>query len=289
MNNMIYDPRDPFQEYKSAVSRMNGGPIKSGLEGIEEFVRLSYEDYERGFAENNLEYFSPHISLAGHKDALINLYGSQAKIIKDFRRLFYERNSQSYCYKCPYCTLNQANTTEHILPKERFPEYAVHLKNLIPACSACNSFKGEDILDSNHKKITINFYTDDIPKVQYLFADFIRKDDVYISVEYRLENVDGVIDDDKYNLIVSHYKRMHLIGKDSRLNMEGISLLPELVNDYMFEKFTSENEYDIYSKKRIAKCELDAKVLGINHWKLVLYKSAAESLVFKEFILSRLH
>ena len=106
-------------------------------------------NYDIHFLLNDLEFMPQAQVGIDHKDALQGLFGSQTGLVKNFRKRYFEINPQTYNNLCPYCVVNSANTTEHILPKEKYPEYAVNVKNLIPGCGECNSAKGEDVLDEN--------------------------------------------------------------------------------------------------------------------------------------------
>lgn len=46
--------------------------------------------------------------------------------------------------KCPYCSLGQATTLDHYLPKCRFPQFSVSVCNLVPSCKDCQSKKGRE-------------------------------------------------------------------------------------------------------------------------------------------------
>jgi hypothetical protein len=55
---------------------------------------------------------------------------------------------------CPYCGLQKNVTTDHYLPKQYFPQYAVFSPNLVPACTDCqmNGAKGEWFPGASDKK-----------------------------------------------------------------------------------------------------------------------------------------
>lgn len=40
---------------------------------------------------------------------------------------------------CPMCGSPVTGTLDHYLPREHFPEFSIFSRNLVPACSACNS------------------------------------------------------------------------------------------------------------------------------------------------------
>lgn len=279
-----YDLKDSFEVYKEAVERKDNGPVKTELKGIEQPMDDCYKNYHRHFRQNDLEYM-PHSRVGtDHKIALLSLYGSQTKLIKDFRKRYFEINPQTYNDVCPYCVISESNTTEHILPKEKYPEYAVDVLNLIPGCSKCNSLKGEDVLNQNGERFIINYYTDILPNIQYLFVDiFFNGED--LGFRYRLENVGNAIDTGLFSLIDRHYTKLELL---KRYKEKAIQTIAEIKNDYLSEGITDEQGYDTYAAKRRNKCELDVPYYGINHWKIVLMKAAADSRVFKEYILQKL-
>lgn len=283
MINLKPDIEDSFVEYKNAVERKKESPDRNELFSIESQINECYIDYGENFDGNTLEYIVPAEVGKLHKKALLGLYGSNAAIIKQFRQRHFAQNPQTYNNLCPYCTLNEANTTEHILPKEKYPEFAINTLNLIPACSGCNSMKGEQVLNpQNNKKQTINFYTDILPRDQYLYVDFTVVGKSIKSI-YRLENVGGVIDSDLFSLIERHFDKFDLLN---RFNDKAIQEVSELKSLYLVESFKNEIEYNNFSEKQIRKVCMDRPQLGYNHWKIILYFEAAKSEVFKTYILS---
>lgn len=282
MINLSPDTEDSFELYKKAVGRKHSSPEKEELISIEQQVRACYEEYKRHYDSNDIESLTQSSVGQIHKDALLGLYRPNATLIKQFRERFYRRNPQTYNNLCPYCTLNEANTTEHILPKEQFPEYAIDTLNLIPACSNCNSIKGEQVVDSNGERITINFYKDALPQEQYLFVDFHLLAQG-IKAKYNIHNK-GNISPEIFSLIKRHFDKLGLL---ERFNDKAIQEISELTNLYFDKGFNSEEEYKIFSAKQLQKTVRDKLSLGYNHWKVILYQSAATSDVFKSFILSK--
>lgn len=282
MINLSPDTEDSFDLYKKAVGRKHQSLQKDELLSIEQDVKACYDEYKRHYDSNSIEQLNPSDVGQNHKDVLLDLYGSDAAIIKHFRERFFRRNPQSYNNLCPYCTLNEANTTDHILPKEKYPEFAIDTLNLIPTCGNCNSIKGERVVDDNGRKITINFYKDTLPQEQYLYVDF-QLLPLGIKAIYSIHN-NGNIPTDLYSLIVRHFDKLGLID---RFNKKAIQEISELTNLYLNERFTSESEYQLFASKQLRKLDMDKQSLGFNHWKVILYQSAATSDVFKSFILGK--
>ena len=284
MINLIQDREDSFSEYKAAVNRKNeDSNDKKELLSIEKQMEDCYINYKQHFDSNNLEILKSTRVGQLHKDSLLGLYSSDAAIVKHFRMRYFAQNPQTYNNLCPYCTLSEANTTEHILPKEKYPEYAVDTLNLIPACSGCNSKKGDSIIDAvSGKKTTINYYTDKLPHEQYLYVDFEVSCN-NIKAIYHLENHDNKINVEMYSLIERHFSKFDLLN---RFNLKAIQEISELRNLYIVEDFSNEAEYNAFAAKQIRKIKMDMPQLGYNHWKVILYLSAATSDVFKKYILS---
>ncbi|MGL5920995.1 MAG: HNH endonuclease, partial [Bacteroidales bacterium] len=240
-----------------------------------------YDEYKSHHTANTLEAHSPSAVVNDKKDLLLSLYDSKTKVIKKFREEYFRINRGTYNNLCPYCVISESNTTEHILPKEMFPEYAINVLNLIPACSKCNSLKGDLFLDRNGNRFTINFYTDSLPDIQFLFAD-VFKNGAGLKVEYRLNNPDNKIDNNLFELICRHYKRYDLI---ERYNNKAMEYLSEIINEFKIEEFENENELDRYSSKYLKKCSLDQMDYGYNHWRIVLRLGVVNSQDFKDYII----
>lgn len=283
MINLNPDKNDSFEEYKSAVNRKKDATEKAELQLIEAPMKDCYINYEQHFERNDVEHMPQARIGQEHKNTLLSLYSPDTAIIKNFRQRYFARNLQSYYNRCPYCTINDANTTEHILPKEQYPEYAVDVLNLIPACSQCNSKKGECVLDKKTgKKNIINFYKDQLPKEQYLFVDFEVIGDE-IKATYRLENKNNAVDVDTFALIERHFKQLGLLD---RFNSKAMQETSELKNLYRAEGLVDESDFDAFAARQIRKLNLDRETLGYNYWRIILYYSAATSDVFKQYILS---
>lgn len=58
------------------------------------------------------------------------------------------------------------------------------------------------------------------------------------------------------------------------------------INLYVVEGFSDDADYNTFAAKQIRKINMDKPQLGYNHWKIILYQSAATSDVFKKYILN---
>lgn len=272
----------PFDRYKEAVGRKNAGAVRTTLERMEDEMRDNYNDYQSHFDANTIEWMVAHGYKSPQKEALLSLFSSQAKLVTDFREEIYRLNPQTYNMLCPYCAKDEASTTEHILPKDMYPEFAVNVLNLIPCCAVCNGKKLGAVRDNKGRKLVINFYTDKIPAEQFLYAE-ITISGLYPKAEYKLMNPENRIEASVFNLIERHFSRLDLL---KRYDAYAIRQLPQLVRDYTLEQFQSEEEYDRYARKQLMKLDGDINLFGINRYDQVLLRAVATSAAFKHWVLA---
>lgn len=277
--------KTPYELFSEAVDRKNKNSTDTiALNANKHKVEIAYNYYERAMDNRKLNLLNPSSVLSGIKQHLLKMYSSDNKLVKDFRNWHFSNNPQPYIKLCPYCTINDAETTDHILPKNMYPEYAVNVFNLIPACQTCNGYKGDDVVDKNGEIFTINFYTDTLPDKRYLFAR-ITPIAGGVQFEYYLDNKNGV-DKNLYALIERHFEHYHLID---RYYTKAIQELSNIENYFRSEQLTCEDDYDNAANKLIRKTDYDAISYGKNHWKIVMYYEATTSPVFKSYIMTQLH
>lgn len=44
---------------------------------------------------------------------------------------------------CPYCGVGETAELDHVLPRSVWPEFTIHISNLVPACRKCNGNKSD--------------------------------------------------------------------------------------------------------------------------------------------------
>lgn len=70
---------------------------------------------------------------------------------------------------CPACGEDGTpRTLDHYLPKTTFPEYSIHLKNLVPMCDICQEKKGTKYVTANQQKHYFHSYFDAIPDALFI-------------------------------------------------------------------------------------------------------------------------
>ncbi len=285
INMKTYDLKDCFDVYKETVERKRDKVSKTELQNIENSVKKCYNEYKTHFNNNDLECLAPAKVGQAHKGVLLDLFNSQNKIVQDFRKRFFEINKQTYNNLCPYCVINSSNTTDHILPKEEYPEFAINVLNLIPCCGNCNGVKGKRVVNDKNERLFLNFYTDNLPNVQFLFLNIFNSADGKINFNYRIENINNVIDSQLFGLIERHFSNLGLLKE---YDIKAIQQFEEITNLYIAQSFTSEQDFDKFARNNLNAWKNDIKSYGINHWKQVLNNACATSPIFKQNIMDKL-
>jgi len=235
-------------------------------------IKLLYNNY------NIIHHTNNHISLITHgylnidKNDLLKLYSSKNKKLVVFKNRATTTLDNRASNVCQYCTINSVNTLDHIVPKNEFPEFSVNPKNLLPACSECNSYK----LDNwrfNNQRLFLNLYTDILPQEQYLFAD-ITVNSPDIVVRFRLSNMNG-IDINLYSLIESHFTKLYLLN---RFNLKSNDIISELINSINASKLKL-NKFDTVELIQ-AKINADKILFGNNYFKSILEETLINNNAF---------
>ena len=146
-------------QYNSVDVHKKGGNSKRNTkEDVDKIKRLTallptsqkaFADYDAKLARNVGQTLTP-IRLTKQEEAdYIGLYDFHSSV---FTQLFdsLTTNDGVDDSLCPYCTIGEASSLDHIVPKTVMPVFADHPNNLIPCCSNCNSKKSHRWLADNN-------------------------------------------------------------------------------------------------------------------------------------------
>jgi len=185
---------------------------KNRLLALDGNIAAQYQLYEAAFAANNLINSIPQAYTPDQRTDLLKLYSYKAKLIKELKTEITTTAAGRVISTCQNCTINSVNSLDHQLPKEEFHEFVVNPKNLLPSCSECNSYKGDDWRHQG-RRLFLNLYLDLLPDERYLFTNIHFAHNTF-EVEFYLQNRYG-IDGTLYELLESHYSRLHLCRRFS--------------------------------------------------------------------------
>lgn len=171
-------------------------PRRNFLDNLEEEIKELYQQYDEKAENNQLETLE---SLWAEGDTITiekesgeqeqfnrnklayDLYSSNKVLINEHWGNIQRLNNRYVCdteLLCPICGVRYCSEMDHYAPRGegKFPEYSIHLTNLIPLCHECNSDKHEHwtiTVGGVKKRIWFNAYFDHID-VDNIFISNIR-------------------------------------------------------------------------------------------------------------------
>lgn len=236
--------------------------FKTRLVGLENELERLYNIYKINFDSNSLEKTVANSYPNNHKNDLLKLYNYKSKLIQSLKIEITTTSTQRILNTCQNCTLSEINSFDHILPKEEFSEFVVNPLNLFPSCTICNSYKGR-FWQENGKRLYLNLYLDELPKSQYLFVDIDYKNDTF-GLRFYLDNR-SEIDENLFNIIKSHYNKLHLLERFSRNSDKVITPLQNKIRPFI--NIISIEEI---IEMTIQSANLNRNIFGMNYWESIL-------------------
>ena len=270
--------RTPFDEYKDEAKEI------PELTSIESQVKACYEQYENEVNNHRVHMINPHGFVSPEKDKLKELYSSKSNVAKKIRSHHNEFTStlrRTYHNKCPYCVLSEPNTLEHILPKEKYPEYAIHVYNLIPCCSKCNSHKGESIIDNTTGlPQTLNLYYHNPEKFQFLQVDCNLDPFGKPKFSYNLSFPEDA-DPDLSAVIKNHFNRLRLIERYNEEAVREYAVIEPTIFTFCKGKKFEDALSSISDYIHVLSSNY-----GINHYLVALYNCILTSTQYHHYLLN---
>lgn len=228
-------------------------------------VKVLFGDYEIAHNANNHVSLIPNGYINQDKTDLLKLYNSSNSRLIKLKNSVTTILDNRAMNTCQYCTIAPVGSLDHIVPKGEFPEFSVNPKNLLPACTTCNSHKNENWKEDN-KTVFLNLYTDILPAEEYLFVDLVVTVN-NIQPTFELRNVNN-IDADFFELLEKHYSRLHL---PQRFKKESHNVISELTNLISASRqLLNQNQITELVEAKISE---DKVVFGNNYYKSILEKS----------------
>lgn len=269
MKSLIPYKDDCFEIHNNAVNNKNNGEQKDNLIALHSLVKSKYNEYEANFVSNNLSQQVACPILAQSKKDLLTLYKYSNKAIKEVRESILNLQPRTIISTCQNCTVDSANTFDHILPKSIYPEFIVNPKNLFPCCSTCNSYK------LNNSNSFLNLYIDKLPNSQYLFVDVFIDHFGELNFKYFLNNSGSSIPPNFFLILESHYDKLHLFQRFKLKSIEYLSEFESQITRY--RKNLSINEIINILNDTIND---NKEAYGDNYWKCIFEQTLINSPLF---------
>ncbi|MDK4525416.1 HNH endonuclease signature motif containing protein [Kingella kingae] len=206
-------------------------------------------------------------------DDLIQMYENYfTKKEKKIRRIYDEILAKSE--RCPCCGgIGISAQLDHYLPKQKYPQYSVYPKNLIPCCRDCNEGYKKAIFATQEKDQLIHPYFDKeiFFNEQWIYAsyDATSLNDTEATIQYftQIPSAWNATDANRAN------NYFNILGLESRFAKEANSelqmLIPQL-NQFLNYPNPYQMMLDVYQN-----C---ADAFSINHWKRVMYQAVCKNI-----------
>lgn len=234
-------------------------------------VDPTYSNYDSKMSTNALPLLTKLTISNSEKVDLLSLYSYKNSILTKFRRAISTDTSSTYQATCQYCTVNSVNSLDHFVPKDLFPEFSVHPRNLVPSCTECNSKKLARWLNNN-QHFFLNLYIDLLPKSQYLFVELHIVSLNNIDVNFKVDNPNN-IPLPLYTIITSHYEELDLF---QRFKDKSGDVIIELTNSIQ-ASLSNGVAMSIIEKTILDACNLDKQHKGYNYYQIVLKEALIQS------------
>ncbi len=177
--------------------------------------------------------------------------------------------------RCPFCGISESSTLDHYLPKEKYPEFSVFPKNLVPSCAVCNTRKRDRILDvGTNVRMFLHPCYDVIPDMAFLVVRARMEADALI-LSYRLTRPSGMALR-TFRHLRSHFNELGLADRYRRMGLEHLGgQYPALRRAY-----GSGEDADRVAEKLTEVAEDFEHVSGTNYWLAKLYRALASNASF---------
>jgi 5-methylcytosine-specific restriction endonuclease McrA len=260
---LAVDATDVFDEIAAAKRQ----PRRRRMRAARAKVLAAYQDYEDAVPEVGGLDETALTDL--QKAAMQHAFTVETAPMTELRGDLLKRTSVA---RCPFCGISESSTLDHYLPKERYPEFSVFPKNLVPSCAVCNTRKRDRILDEGtNVRMFLHPCYDVIPVTEFLTVRARLEADALI-LSYRLTRPTGMALR-TFKHLKSHFNELDLADRYRRMGLEHLGgQYPALRRAYG----SVENAERVAEKLLEGAVDFE-EVSGPNYWLAKLYRALADN------------
>lgn len=257
--------------YKSMLDIADATDL-ANLKQFEMQAIAAYDNYDQ--QQGNSEHLQPAAGVNNElKEAIDRCYG----------RLGNKRISPSYVRDllldavpvCPYCGVSETAELDHVLPRSVWPEFTIHISNLVPACGKCNGNKSDRSFLTSGWSYHHPYFHSELSSKFLFAAPIIRKQNIRYEFTVRRP---AHVSEATFLSVEEAFKTFHLAKRFASQSVHRLSnrslkmkqlfavLGPSGVKDYLLGEAVSIS---------------DAR--GINYWEAVLLLDLSSSAEYCEF------
>jgi hypothetical protein len=260
---LAVDATDVFDEITAAKHQLR----RERMQVARADVLAAYQGYEDAVPEVGELDEAPLTDL--QKEAMRHAFTVETEPMTALRGNLLGRISVA---RCPFCGISESSTLDHYLPKERYPEFSVFPKNLVPSCAVCNTRKRDRILDEGtNVRMFLHPCYDLIPDTAFLAVRARIEADALI-LSYHLARPAGMALQ-TFQHLRSHFNELGLADRYRRMGLEHLGgQYPALRRAY-----GSGEDAERVAEKLIEGAEDFEVVSGSNYWLAKLYRALADN------------
>jgi 5-methylcytosine-specific restriction endonuclease McrA len=275
--NKISTPPSHIRRHNEIVEAKMNADILQELKAIRPSVTLRYRQFQTAARSQNLHSLSQDILMLNSKASLLSCYTNKTVKTKAILSDIEAAQIPGALGKCPYCGITRPGTYDHYMPEDKYPEFAVHGLNLIPCCSDCNSSKGAR-LSHNGQRQYLHFYSDLFPQEQFLFVTIrVSPNSAAFGVRFSVLKPNQ-FDQDKWNVIEAHFKKLRLINRYKNEANDEISTAFEISKAHISDGGGSVENF----LNQV--CDGEEVKFGKSHWRVVLKRQLALTQEFVDYV-----
>lgn len=176
MRTVTRPTEDAGETFATCISSVHDSALKTRLQEIRPDIEDAAVTYAARAAARELH-------LVPQVDPIQTISGEEMVTIYDYRmvgkkqpgRPIYDRLKLLPKHDiCPFCGHRNISTLDHVLPKKRYPIFAVTPLNLVASCADCNKAK-LSVVPTTAANAVLHPYFDTVDDRQWLFAVVIEQ------------------------------------------------------------------------------------------------------------------
>jgi hypothetical protein len=267
---------DPPLQHFDAIAQAKQPPHCDWLRAIQPRIAGAYGSYTQACPA--LESLLPLSVNGDERQALLHCYESETVPLRILKGLITASQTDLLKAECQYCCASPPRTYDHYLPRSEYPEFAVHLRNLIPCCADCNRDRGAGWKNIDGERVCVHLYDDPIEEdMEILFAEIDVSD--LPSATFTLEMGRARIRP-FYQLLERHITRLKLLAKYALCAPARLSEHHQTIHRHGKRLGRSAIIEDFKEQ-----FEQERELYGLHHWRVALLRAVLQTPKFIQWAL----
>ncbi|WP_224361089.1 HNH endonuclease [Hyalangium versicolor] len=267
----------PSLQHFSAIAAAKDPPRDGQLRALQPRIGGAYGSYDRVCPA--LESLAPLQVTPEERQVLLHCYEGETIPLSLLKDAIWSNQTDLLKATCQYCCVSPPETYDHYLPKKKYPEFSVHLRNLIPCCADCNRDRGDRWKNAQGERLYIHLYDDPVEEDrEVLFAELDMSH--LPRAIFRLE-MGQARSQLFYPLLERHITELKLLAKYARVAPGRLS--EHHLSIYAHRKWLKQAKITEILKDQLSQ---EKELYGVHHWKVALLRAVIQTPQFVDWALN---